>query len=122
MTHQQPSLSASTLVDPDRKVAQLRYVLSLVDEIAGEDGGRRDPDTALDEAARIGAAYRHALPIDRRRFDAFAAVTATWAAAGVEALLGCEGREPPPRAAAARLAGEIRTALKALAAISRPLL
>ena len=117
MTHQQPSLSASTLADPGGQVAQLRYVLSLVDEITGRDGGGRDKDAALDEAAQIGAAYGHALPIDRRRFDAFAAITATWAAAGVEALLAHEGREQPPRAAAARLADEISMALKALTAI-----
>ncbi len=95
----------------------MRYVLSLVDEIAGRDGGGQDKDAALDEAARIGAAYGDALPIDRRRFDAFAAITVTWAAAGVEALLAHDGREQPPRAAAARLAEEIRTALKALTAI-----
>jgi len=117
MTHQQPSLSASTLADPGRQVAQLRYILSLVDEIAGRDGGGQDKDAALDEAARIGAAYGNALPIDRRRFDAFAAITATWAAGGVEALLAHEARVQPPRAAAARLAGEIHMALKALTAI-----
>lgn len=118
MTYQQqPSLRASTLADTGRQFAQLQYVLSLVDEIAGRSGGAQDDDGALDEAARIGAAYAHALPIDRRRFDTLAATTATWAAAGVEALLVHEGRQPPPRAAAARLAEEIRTALKALAAI-----
>jgi len=117
MTHQQPTLRASTLADPGRQVAQLRYVLLLVEEIAGRVGGGRDEDAALDEAALIGAAYGHALPIDRRRFDAFAAITAAWAAAGVEALLAHEGREQPPRAAAARLGEEIRLALKALTAI-----
>ena len=44
-----------------------------------------------------------ALPIVQRRFEALAAETALWAAAGVEALLAA-GDAAPPRAAAARLA------------------
>jgi len=100
--------------DPGRQVAQLREALRLVERIAG---GTAPPghDDALDEAARISIAYETALPVVQRRFEALAAETAIWAAAGVEALLAAESGAPP-RAAAARLARQLDAALSRLAA------
>lgn len=110
MTHQAPPPPPSP-ADPGRQVAQLREVLRLVDGFAGNGGGAHD--SALDEAARVSAAYERALPIVQRRFDTRAAEAAIWAAAGVEALLA-SGEAPPP-AAAARLAGQVARALDGLA-------
>ena len=107
---------APGLADAGAEIAQLRHVLALVSEIAGAEPGKPDA-AALDEAARIGAAYASALPIDQRRFDEFAASTARWAAAGVEALLRLTERGWPTRAAAERLARELRKALAELARI-----
>jgi hypothetical protein len=89
-------------------------VLALVEELAG-----RSPSAhgSLDEDARLSAAYDHALPIDRRRFDGRSAETAAFAAAGVEALLVLRSRGRPARAAAARLADELGAALKELSRI-----
>jgi len=111
MTHQAPPPPPSP-ADPGRQVAQLREVLRLVDGLAGHAGAAHD--SALDEAARVSAAYDRALPIVQRRFDTRAAEAASWAAAGVEALLA-RGENAPPRAAAARLAAQIAQALGDLA-------
>lgn len=115
MTHQAPPSTAAPGSDPGRQVAQLREALRLVERIAG--GAPAPPgDRGLDEAARISVAYESALPLVQRRFEALAAETAIWAAAGVEALLAAESSEPP-RAAAARLARQLETALSQLAAL-----
>jgi len=106
MTHQPPPFSAAPAGDPGRQLAQLREVLSHVERLAGRPPGT---DDGLDEAARISAGHDRAPPIVQRRFDALAAESAVWAAAGVEALLAAG--DPPPRAAAARLADAIRAAL-----------
>ena len=111
MTHQAPFSSATPGADPGRQVAQLREALRLVERIAGLEAGG---DARLDEAARVSAAYDHALPIIQRRFDALAGETAAWTAAGVEALLAA-AETNPPRAAAARLAAQIEQALTDLA-------
>jgi hypothetical protein len=106
MKHEQRSTVAPGLADAGGEVAQLRQVLRLVEEIAGTSSA--PADAALDQAARIGAAYERALPIDQRRFDLHAADTARWAAAGLQALLqiGEQGRpcRPAARAVAERLA------------------
>ena len=115
MTHQAPPTPASAGPDPGRQVAQLREALRLVERIAGEERGH---DRALDEAARISGAYDAALPVVQRRFEALANETALWAAAGVEALLA-SGNGAPPRAAAARLARQLDTALGDLAGLLR---
>ena len=98
--------------DAGGEVAQLRQVLALVEElagtIAGPDGG------ALDEAARVSAAYEAAQPIVQRRFDNEAARTARWAAAGLEALVTLEERGWPVKPAAGKLAEELRKALAEL--------
>jgi hypothetical protein len=107
---------APGLADAGAEIAQLRRVLALVAEMAGAAPDKPDA-AALDEAARIGAAYACALPIDQRRFDEHAATTARWAAAGVEALLRLTERGWPTRAAAERLARELRTALTELGRI-----
>ena len=106
MTHQPPPFSSGPSGDPGRQLAQLREVLAHVERIAGR---RPRGDDALDEAARISAGHDRAPPIVQRRFDALAAESAIWTAAGVEALLAAA--DPPPRAAAVRLADSIRSAL-----------
>ena len=112
MTQQNAPFLTGT-ADAGAEIAQLRQVLVLVDEIAGRPPSRLDGG-ALDEAARVSAAYGSALPIVQKRFDALAAQTATWAAVGVEALMkiGAAGRPTGP--AAARLADELRKALATL--------
>jgi hypothetical protein len=116
MTHQAPPSPAPAGPDPGRQVAQLREALGLVERIAGE--GRAPHDHGLDEAARISGAYDIALPVVQRRFEALAQETALWAAAGVEALLAA-GDADPPRAAAARLARRLDSALSEMAALLR---
>src|SRR5437870_28934 len=111
MTHQAPPAPATAGPNPGRQIAQLREALRLVERIAGTE---RAHDRALDEAARISGAWEVALPVVQRRFEALANETALWAAAGVEALLAT-GSGPPSRAAAARLARQIETALGDLA-------
>jgi hypothetical protein len=113
MTHQAPPSTPAAGPDPGRQVAQLHEALRLIERIAGRPA--RD-DGALDDAARLSVAYDAALPVVQRRFEALAAETALWAAAGVEALLAA-GEAEPPRAAAARLAGQLDAALKALTAL-----
>jgi hypothetical protein len=101
--------------DAGGEVAQLRQVLALVEELAGTAA---EPDgEALDEAARISAAYGAALPIVQRRFDQEAASTARWAAAGLEALMTLEQRGWPVKPAAGKLAEELRKALGTLRGI-----
>lgn len=116
MTHQAPLSPAPPGTDPGRQVAQLREALRLVQRIAGRaasgDAG------LLDEAAQVSEAYARALPVARRRFEALAAETSVWAAAGVEALLAAG--EPSSRAAAERLAAALARALKAMAALLDP--
>ena len=117
MTHQAPPFVPPVGPDPGRQVAQLREALRLVERIAGRPPAPAH-DGALDEAARISGAYDCALPVVQRRFEALAAETAIWAAAGVEALLAADP-SGPPRAAAERLARQLDAALKALAALLR---
>ena len=116
MTHQAPPSTPLAGPDPGRQVARLREALRLIERIAGRPVSPEGD--ALDEAARLSAAYDAALPIVQRRFEALAAETAIWAAAGVEALLAA-GEAPPPRAAAARLAGQLDAALGEMAALLR---
>jgi hypothetical protein len=101
--------------DAGGEIAQLRQVLGLVEELAGF--GRAPADPALDEAARISAAYGAAMPIVQRRFDQEAARTARWAAAGLEALVTLGERGWPVKPAAGRLAEELRKALAQLRVI-----
>ena len=115
MTHQATPSAASSGADPGRQVAQLHELKRLVERIA-----RRTPaaqDAALDEAARTSEAYDRAPPIAQRRFDALAAESAAWAAAGVEALLAADGQTP--LAAAGRLADALEDTLSELAALLR---
>lgn len=115
MTHQAPPSSAAAGPDPGRQIAQLREALLLVERLAGEERSR---ERAFDEAAQISSAYDFALPVVQRRFEALANETALWAAAGVEALLA-SGEGAPSRAAAARLAKQLDSALAGLGALLR---
>ena len=108
---------APGLADAGAEVAQLGQVLLLVEEIAGKPVTRNDE--ALDQAARIGAAYERALPIDQRRLDQHAADTARWAAAGLQALLQIEEQGRSCRAAARALAERLARALRELEKIVR---
>jgi hypothetical protein len=105
-------------IEAGRKVAQLSQVLSLVQELAGRKPAIGDGDEALDDSARISSVYWDALPIVRRRFDALAAETVAWSAAGVEALLSAGDKRS--RAAARRLADELQDALSTLTTLLRP--
>jgi ABC-type transporter Mla subunit MlaD len=112
MTRHAPLPHAAPQSDAPRQLAQLRQLLLLIERIAGRQG-RDDADAALDEAARIGAAYGEALPVLQRRLDGLTAETSAWAAAGVEALSRAGGSP----AAAARLADELRDALNDIASL-----
>jgi hypothetical protein len=114
MTHQAPPSPAADGPDPGRQIAQLQEALHLVERLSGEP---RAQHHALDEAARISGAYALALPVAQRRFETLANETALWAAAGVEALLA--SGPAPSRAAAARLARQLETALDELAGLLR---
>ena len=114
MTQQEPPRYAPGLADAGAQLAQLRQVLTLVEEMAGRATGSPQ-DEALDAAARVSAAYARALPIDQKRFDNLAAETARWARAGVEALLKLDEAGMPVRAAAERLAEELEQGLAMLA-------
>lgn len=114
MMHEQPELKRPYDAEAGQQLAQLRNVLELVEQIAGRPFARRPSDTALDEAAQLSGAYAQAYPIVQARFDALAAETASWAAAGLTALLTAEDENELPKAAAARLADELDKALRDL--------
>ena len=113
MTQQEPPLYAPGLADAGGQVAQLREVLALVQEIAGTSA-QAGGDAALEEAARVSAAYAAAPPVAQRRFDERAAATARWAAAGVETLLKLQEQGRPANSAAAALAEALCSALSEL--------
>jgi hypothetical protein len=117
MTHQSPPSAPPPGADPGRQIAQLREALRLVEHFAGQPEPASQ-EGRLDEAARISEAYARALPVAQRRFEALAAETSVWAAAGVEALL--IAGEDAPRAAAARLAHSLERALSEMAALLAP--
>lgn len=116
MSLQSPDQPVPTRSDAGRQIAQLRQILDLVERIAGQRTEALPPDAALDEAALISSSYSDAQPIVQRRFDALAAETVGWAAAGVEALLGSDA---PPKAAAARLGQELALSLERLTDLLR---
>ena len=118
MSYQSHTQYARPPIDAGRQLAQLRHVLSLVEELAGRASAGAGGDDALEEGARVSSIYWDALPIKRRRFDALAAETVAWSAAGVEALLSAG--EKRSRAAARRLADELQAALDSLMTLLRP--
>ena len=117
MTHHAPPRAPVGGADAGRQLARLREALRLVERIAGR-AVPAGPDRQLEEAARASDLYDRALPVVQRRFDALAAETAAWAAAGVEALL-IAGSADPPRAAAGRLAADLERALSELTDLIR---
>ncbi|HEX8444707.1 MAG TPA: hypothetical protein VF631_13780 [Allosphingosinicella sp.] len=114
MTHQSTFLADAPPIEAGRQVAHLRHVLGLVEEIAEGKRGAGSGYDALEEAARISAAYERSLPVMQRRFNALAQETATWSAASVEALLHAQKHRGQPRAAAAQLARELESAIRDL--------
>src|SRR3954463_8858511 len=116
MTQHDVPLYAPGLADAGGQVAQLREVLALIEEIAGARAQARG-DAALEEAARVSAAYAAAPPVAQRRFDERAAATARWAAAGVETLLKLQDAGRPCAPAAGALAKALRAAIGELARI-----
>jgi hypothetical protein len=115
MTHQSFDSPAARPIEAGAHVAHLRHVLGIVHEMAefAERGGAAYH--ALDQAARISAAYERSLPVVRRRFDALAEETVTWTSAALAALQTARLSGNPPRAAAAQLAQELDDTLAALA-------
>jgi hypothetical protein len=113
MTHEWPIRYVPGVGDAGRRLAQLREVLNLVQEVGG---CQASSDAALDENARLSSAYANALPVVQKRFDALADQTEAWAALAVEALTkGDDGNAP--KAATTALAEELSLALDQLAAI-----
>ena len=117
MTHQSYGQFRGAPLDAGRQIAQLRHVLGLVEELAGRGSDEVCSDAALAEGAQISGIYLDALPIVRRRFDALAAETVAWSAAGVEALLAAG--EPRSAAAARQLASELQRSLADLLKLLR---
>src|SRR5438093_9082427 len=113
MRHQWPIEKHPETSGVGGELAELRHVLTLVQDFAGRSSSSGD---ALDELARMTSDYARAPAIVQRRFDALAAETAAWAAVGIKALIACSSSNPP-RAAAARLADELGRAVKRLAKI-----
>ena len=114
MTRQVPHIEAVRGSAAD--VAELRQVLCLVSEMAGRPLPSSD---ALDEDARMAAAYAEALPIVRVCFDRLGAETTARATAGIKALIAIRDSGRPTRAAAARLADSLAGSLGRLADILR---
>ncbi len=119
MTHQSFADPHAPPIGAGAQVAHLRHLLSIVEELATVARRGGAGYEALDQAARISAAYDRSLPVVRRRFDALADETVTWTAAAVEALLAAQAAGETPRAAAAQLAAELERALGDLARIVR---
>ncbi len=117
MTHQSFDAAIAPPVEAGAQVARLRHVLADIEGMAQTARPGGAGYRALDQAARISAAYDRSSTLVRRRFDALAEETATWTAAGVEALLAAQTSGVEPRAAAAQLAGELERALGDLARI-----
>jgi hypothetical protein len=90
------------------QIAQLRHLLSLVEEIAGQPASSTD---AFEEMARISGAYAAAPEAVQRRFDALAAETADWAAVGVWTLIAARASSHRPTGAARQLANELTRTL-----------
>lgn len=112
MTHEWPIRYVPGAGDAGHRLAQLREILSLVQEV----GGCQAHDATLDEVARLSSAYATALPIVQKRFDALADQTEAWAAVAVEALANArDGAAPKPATEA--LAKELESALGQLSAI-----
>jgi len=117
MTRMTPTACAPESLEAAEQVAQLRQILHLVEQIAGQEPSGIAAEAAMDENARIMSAFESASPVVRRRFNALADETATWAARGIGVLLAARDDDEPPREAAARLAVELRGALRDLGAI-----
>jgi len=103
--------------DAGRHHARLRHVLGLIEQIAGRP--KASTDAALDESARISAAYEIAPPVAQRRYDTMVAEVSGWAASGVDALAGIKDPRRQPRIAAERLAEELGRSLAEMTRLLR---
>jgi len=109
MSLQQHAFEENVASDAGRHLARLRHVLGLVEQIAGRESA--SDEEALDENARVSAAYEMAPPVVQRRFDTLIAETSCWASSGVDALAAAKDPRSQPRTAAAMLAGELDHAI-----------
>ena len=105
MTTHRPSRFAAPTEGAGRQVAQLAYLRSLVEQVAGRAHEQSHTEDSLDRSAIVSAAYADALPVVAKRFDALAGETARWGADAVEAILAGDGA--PPQVAAGVLADEL---------------
>ena len=115
MAHHSSPQTDQPPIRAGEQVAQLRHMLGRAEEIAGSARRGGAGYDALDEVARISASYQHSGAMPRRRFDAFAEETTTWAVAALDALHAASDAGSQPRAAAAQLARELETALREMA-------
>jgi hypothetical protein len=119
MTHQSFTAPDAPPLEAGAQVAHLRQALADVDALARGTRQAGAGFDALDQAARISAAYERSRPVARRRFDALAQEAVTWTGAGAEALQAAERDGELPRAAAGELARELEQTLSELARILR---
>jgi hypothetical protein len=118
--HDLPSSSIGFDDEAGRALSHLRAVLTLVEGMAGIERSRPAPmdEAALEASATLALAYASAPSIVRRRFDALTVEAASFAAAGLAALLRHRertGRDCAP--AAARLAEEMRGSIGAITSV-----
>lgn len=117
MQHEQHAFLEPTVVDAGQQYARLGHALELARQIAS--GGGAAMDLALDQSARVSSAYNLASPVAQRRFDTLMAEVSAWAGTGLDALAMQDDPQQKPRAAAARLAGELDIALTRLGRVLR---
>lgn len=109
MSLQQHQFEDNVAAEAGPHLARLRHVLGLAQQIAGRES--KGADEALDENARVSAAYEMAPPVAQRRFDTLVAETSCWASSGVDALAAAKDPRSQPRVAAAMLADELNHAI-----------
>lgn len=119
MTHYQaPILVDDTEGEAAQSLLRLRNVLTLVEQIAGDERPSNIPvhlDEQLDNEATLALAYATASSVTRRRFDALAGEAASFASAGLSALIQHKQRMGRDCHAGARqLATDMRHSIEAM--------
>jgi hypothetical protein len=114
LANPEPSATPEPYAEAVARLASIRHALRLVEP----HGGGPAPDPEADEA--LGAAWQQASNARRRCYEARSGRVIAGTAAGLEALLaaGAQGSEPN-RAAAGKLAEEIRIGLEEICAVLR---